>query len=120
MAVTYTTAALVKKRSNFISASLTTPDIEENIYEAENIIDCVMLKTARGTSPDFAFDSEKHGVLRDCATNLATYLCITFDFVEFRSMEEVETTINLLWNSAQLALTLLADSKTVNYLEATA
>lgn len=117
MAVTYTEAALVKKRSNFISASLIDTDIEENIYEAESIIDCVMLKTARGASPDFTFDSEKHGILRDCATNLATYLCITFDPSDFPSMETAEMVSNLLWNEIQMGFTLLTDVKTGEYLK---
>ena len=120
MAVTYTTAAIVKKRTNFISASLSDDEIEENIIQAESIIDCVMLKTARGPTSGFTFDSIKHGIIRSCATDLAAYFSVTFDFVEFRSMEEVEMTINLLWNSAQVALTLLSDVRTVNHLEAIA
>ncbi len=117
MAVTYTTAAIVKKRTNFISASLTDGDIEENIMQAESIIDSAMLKTARGIDPDITFDSSKHGIIRSCATDLGAYFSIAFDFAEFRSMEDVEATINLLWNSAQVALTLLADVRTVNHLE---
>ena len=117
MAVTYTTAAIVKKRTNFLSASLSDSDIEENIMQAESIIDSVMLKTARGSTSDFTFDSAKHGIIRSCATDLAAYYSVGFDFVEFRSMEEVEITINLLWNSAQVALTLLADVRTVKHLE---
>jgi hypothetical protein len=117
MAATYTTATLVKKRINFISASLTDDDIVENIMQAESIIDSVMLKTARGSTSDFTFNSTKHGIIRSCATDLAAYFSIEFDFVEFRSMEETEMTINLLWNSAQVALTLLADVRTVSHLE---
>lgn len=116
MAVTYTTVAIVKKRTNFISASLGDDDIVENIMQAESIIDAVMLKTARGTNADFTFNSEKHGVIRSCATDLAAYYCTTFDFVNFRSMEEVEMTINLLWNSAQICLSLLSDVRVVGKL----
>jgi hypothetical protein len=117
MAVTYTEAALVKKRSNFISASLIDTDIEENIYQAESIIDSVMLKTARGATPDFTFDPTKHGMIRDCATDLATYFCITFDPSGFPSMETAEMVSNLLWNAIQMEFTLLADVKTSEFLE---
>ena len=117
MAVTYTTAALVKKRSNFISASLIDADIEENISQAESIIDSVMLKTGRGAAPNFTFDSTKHGMIRDCATDLATYLCITFDPSGFPSMETAEMVSNLLWNEIQMEFTLLADVKTSEFLE---
>lgn len=120
MAVTYTTAAIVKKRTNFLSTSLSDDEIGENIMQAESIIDSVMLKTARGSAPDFTFDANKHGIIRSCATDLAAYYSVGFDFVEFRSMEEVEMTINLLWNSAQTCLTLLSDVRTVKHLEAIA
>ena len=117
MAVTYTTAAIVKKRTNFLSTSLADADIEENIMQAEGIIDAAMLITARGVSPDFTFDADKHGIIRACATDLAAYYSVGFDFVEFRSMEDVEMTINLLWNLAQTSLTLLSDVRTVERLK---
>ena len=116
MAVTYTTAAIVKKRTNFLSSSLTDDNIEENIMQAENIIDCVMLKTVRGSDVDFSFDSAKHGIIRDCATNLAAYLCITFDPSEFPSMETAEMVSNLLWNEIQMAFILLSDVRTGEFL----
>jgi len=116
MAVTYTTAAIVKKRVKNISSSLADSDIEENILQAESIIDSVMKRTARGTSPDFTFDSEKHGIIRDCATNYAAYLCIIYDPSEFPSMETAEMVANLLWNAVQNALNMLSDSRFVEYL----
>jgi len=116
MTVTYTTAAIVKKRVKSISSSLADTDIEENILQAESLIDSVMKRTARGTSPDFTFDADKHGIIRDCATNYAAYLCIIYDPTEFASMETAEMVANLLWNATQNALTMLSDSRFVEYL----
>ena len=116
MTVTYTTADIVKKRVKNISSSLADSDIEENILQAESIIDSVMKRTARGTSPDFTFDSSKHGIIRDCATNYAAYLCIIYDPSEFPSMETAEMVANLLWNAVQNALNMLSDSRFVEYL----
>ncbi|RKY41679.1 MAG: hypothetical protein DRP85_05480 [Candidatus Makaraimicrobium thalassicum] len=116
MTVTYTTADIVKKRVKNISSSLADSDIEENILQAESIIDSVMKRTARGTSPDFTFDSSKHGIIRDCATNYAAYLCVIYDPSEFPSMETAEMVANLLWNAVQNALNMLSDSRFVEYL----
>lgn len=115
--VTYTTAAIVKKRVNHLSASLLDSDIEENINQAESIIDSVMKHTARGASPDFTFDADKHGIIRNCTTDYAAYLCITFDPSEFPTMETAEMVANLLWNSAQNILEMLADARSVEYLK---
>jgi len=116
MTVTYTTAAIVKKRVKSISSALSDTDIEENILQAESIIDAIMKRTARGTSPDFTFDADKHGIIRDCATNYAAYLCITYDPSEFASMETAEMVANLLWNAIQNELTMLTDARFVEYL----
>jgi len=117
MAVTYTTAALVKKRVKNLSSSLSDSDIEENITQVESIIDSVMKVTARGASPDFTFDAAKHGVIRNCATDYASYLCLIYDPSEFETLETAELDVNLLWNSAQNLLTLISDPRTVEYLK---
>jgi len=113
MTVIYTTVALVKKRSQGISAGLTDPDIEENIYEAESIINCTMKNSFLSS-----FDETKHRIIRQCCTDLAAFLCISYDPAStFASLGDAEMTINLLWNSAERSLSLLSDERTVEYLD---
>ena len=115
--VTYTTAEIVKKRVKYISALLLNPDIEENINQAESIIDSIMKTTARGGSPDFAFDANKHGIIRNCATDHAAYLCVTYNPSEFPTLADAELVANLLFNSAQNLFEILDDTRTVEYLK---
>ncbi len=117
MTVTYTTALIVQKRVRFLSASLLTADIEENINQVESIIDSVMKQTARGADADFTFSATKHGILRDCATDYAAYLCIKYDISDFPSVESAEFEINALWNDIQNVLRILSDSRSVEYLK---
>jgi len=116
MTVTYTTSALVKKGTKWLSGDLTNEDIEEYIYEAEGVIDAVMKKTGRGAAPDFTFDSTLHGAIRDAATSLALYNCIRYDPGAYPLLEQAEMTLNLAYYSALRALTLLGDARTVDYL----
>ena len=116
MAVTYTTAALVKKGTKWLSADLADADIEEYIYQAEGIIDAVMKQTGRGGAPTFTFDSTLHGVIRDAATSLALFNCIRYDPGQFPLLEQAEMTENLAYYSALRALTLLADVRVVTYI----
>ena len=118
MAVTYTTAALVKKRVKDLSTSLLDADIEENIYEAEGIIDPTMKQTGRGGAPDFTFDAVKHSIIRECCTDLAAYLCIIYDpGGSFTGLANAEMTANLLWNSAERSLSMLSDPRIAAYLK---
>lgn len=118
MAVTYTTAAIVKKRVSQISASLADSDIEENILQAESVIDVAMKKTARGASADFTFDADKHGMIRDCATNYAAYSCLLYDLAEFSSYDFAQVALAELRMSTESMLSALSDSEIVAYLEA--
>ncbi len=115
MAVTYSTAALVKKGTKWLSADLADADIDEYIYEAEGVIDAVMKKTGRGLAPDYTFDVAKHGVIRDAATSLALFNCIRYDPGQFPLLEQAEMTENLAYYSALRALTLLADVRVTDY-----
>ena len=117
MAVTYTTAAIVKARVKQISASLSDSNIEENIMQAEGVIDAAMKKTARGSSPDFTFDADKHGIIRDCATNYAAYSSLLYDVSEFTASNSAKVVLEELRKSAESLLVTLADSKILNYLE---
>ena len=118
MAVTYTTAALVKKRVKDISADLLDADIEQNIDESEGIIDATMRLSARGSSPDFTFDASKHSILRQCCTDLAAFLCIFYDpSGSFADLADCEITANLLWNSSERSLSMLSDPRVANYIK---
>ena len=119
MAVTYTTAVLVKKRVKDISADLLDADIEENIYQSESICDALMKCSARGTAPDFTFDSMKHGILRDACTNLAAFLSIVYDpGGSFPALANAEIGINTLWNLKERGISLLSDPRIVDYIKA--
>lgn len=115
MAVTYSTAALVKKGTKWLSVDLVDSDIEEYIYEAEGIVDGVMKQTGRGVSADFTFDSTLHGLIRDATTSLALFNCIRYDPGAFPLLEQAEMTENLAYYSALRALTLLADARVTDY-----
>lgn len=117
MATTYTSAALVKKRVRYISALLLDPDIEENINQAEGVIDVIMEQTARGANANFVFDADKHGILRSCATDYAAYLCLVYDPSEFPTLADAELEANLLFNSTQNLLSILDHTKAGEYLK---
>jgi len=114
MAVTYTTAALVKKRLKVItSLGLADADIEECIYEAESIIDAVMRDSLQST-----FDPEKHAIIRQCCTDLAAFLCGIYDPTVFTALPEYGASLTVLWYSSERALNILEDPRTVTYLKA--
>ncbi|MCD6148642.1 hypothetical protein J7J18_04675 [bacterium] len=114
---TYTTYDIVKDRVKQISADLTQAKIEENINQAESIVDAVMKMTARGSNPDFTFDADKHGIIRDATTCIAALLCIMYDTSGFSSRAEAAFVCDLLWNEANRCLALLYDEKGKNYLK---
>ena len=116
MVVTYSTAALVKKGTKWLSSDLADGDIEEYIYEAEGIVDSVMKQTGRGLAPTFTFDSSLHGLIRDATTSLALFNCIRYDPGAFPLLEQAEMTENLVYYSALRALTLLADTRATDYI----
>lgn len=113
MVVTYTTAALVKKRVKDISGDLSDPDIEVNIYHAEAIIDGLIKDSFKAI-----FDASKHGIIQSCATDIAAFECIMYDGASFTSPSAQSAAANLTWYSAERMLTILEDSRTVQYLKA--
>lgn len=112
MTITYTSAAIVRKRISAIPNGLTDPDIEENIRQAEGIVDAIML-----CSFEDIFDEEKHGIIRQCTTDLAAWLCLTYDPAEFDMLETAEMTANMLWNSADRSLFMLSRKRVVESLK---
>jgi len=113
MVVTYTTAAIVKKRCNNTATGMADADIEECIYQAEGVIDATICDTFVAT-----FDFGKHAIIRECATNIAAGLVIINDPGDsFLTLADAELTAQLLWNNAQRSLEILSNKKTVEYLK---
>ena len=110
--ITYTTAALVRKRFEHIDSSLLDADIEQYIYEAEGTIDAAMKYSFLAT-----FDTDHHQILRSCATTIAAHSCLRYNPSKYSSLEAAEMTANLLWNDIRTLLGLLGDQKTVSYLK---
>ena len=109
----YSTPTLVRKRVKDLSTDLVDADIEQNIVEAAGIIDAAMTDTLQ-----FTFDSLKHGLVRQCATDLAAFLSIIYDPEgSFSTLLAAELTANLLWNSTARSLSLLSDPRVVTYIK---
>lgn len=100
-----------------ITGFLSDADIEKNINQAESLIDCIMKATARGSTPDFVFDAAKHGILRNCATDFAAYLCVTYNVAQFVAIDDAEATLNALYTTYSALLCVLGDERVVTYLK---
>lgn len=113
MAVVYTTAAIVKKRTNNVAAGMADADIEECINQAEGIINAVMCDSFLTT-----FVATKHMIIRQCCTDLAAGLVLINDPGKtYLTLSDAEMTAQLLWSSAERSLTILSEKKTVEYLK---
>jgi len=111
LVVTYTTAALVKKRVENLDSSLVTADIEQFINEAEGRLN-VLMKTSFIST----FDATKHAILRSVASDMAAFSCVTYNPEEIPSIEAADMTANMLWNSIESQLEILRDPGAVRYL----
>ena len=113
MSVTYTTAAIVKKLVKNISSDLLDADLDKYIYEAENILNVTMKYSFIAT-----FDETKHGILRSCATDIATLKAVTYDIgTTFLELDDAKTIVDILTASVNRNLKLLSDPRTVEYLK---
>lgn len=110
--VTYTTAAIVRKRVEDIDSNLSDSDIEQFITDAEGIIDATMQHSFIAT-----FDATKHKILRNIATDLAAFYCIAFQTSNFASAQRAALAADMLWETAKRGLELLKDKRTVEYLK---
>ena len=118
MAVIYTTAAIVKKRLKNITMgpnTLLDADIEENINQAEGIINAVMQKSGLAGG-DFTFSATKHGVIRAAATALAAFFCLTYDIEAFGTSSAASISADLLWADADRNLAILSSPRVIYYL----
>lgn len=112
MAVTYTTATLVRKRNKNISADLIDADLEQYIYEAETLIDVTMAYSFLTR-----FNATKHAIIRSCATDLAAFAAIAYDpGTTFLTLADAELTANLLWNNSERILSIVSNPRVVEYL----
>lgn len=111
MAVTYTTATLVRTRIEDIDTTLVDADIDQYIYEAESVIDCIMKRSLKQT-----FNAETHAIVRGLSTDMAALSCLQYNQEAFSSPHLSEMTANLLSDSIRLSYYLLNDPKTADYL----
>jgi hypothetical protein len=117
MTATYTTVEIVKKRLKEIPDGLTSDDITENIIQAESVVDSVMLMTGRGDSPDFTFDAAKHGIVRETTTDLAAFLCLSYNLEVHEMLETSELFANMMWNAIVFNTEKLKDVRTTNFIK---
>lgn len=120
MAVTYTTAAKVKSRFEDYDTSLADSAIEEFILTAESVIDCVMRQTARGSSTDFTFDADKHGIIEETASCLAAFACLTSQptgETDLISSARAGLMGSFLWATFRRNLRMLGDERIQKYLK---
>ena len=107
----YTTATICKDRIKAFDSGLTDAKIETIIEMVEGIINAVMR-----TSYTATFDSTKHGLIRDVATNLTAFYMLTYDVTEYGSSSAAALTADLLWSTGDRGLAILADRRTLKYL----
>lgn len=109
---TYTTAALVQKECKKIDSTLVEADLENYITMAEGVLKAIM-KDDKPAS----FDASKHGLLQEFTTVFATLKAVTFDTTNFASTVDAELTINAFILRLKLAIELLNDPKTRQFLK---
>jgi len=111
MAVTYTSAQIVKERLNLLSGAHLINDtaIDTNIEMAEGIINAIMQGSV-------TYDATKHGLIGNTATALAAYMCITWDISQFDNEAQARQVADLLWQDQNRGLAFLADGNIKEYL----
>lgn len=116
MAVTYTTAALVREQVHHISTDLIDGDIEEMINQAESKVDAAMKQSGINGTDKFTFSATKHGLIRMATTFLAAYMVLTSNTEEYTSSTHATLTADLLWSMWQDCLEDLRDVRVTDYL----
>jgi len=116
---TYTTIAKVKARFEDYDTSISDANIEIFINCAEGIIDSVMKKTFRGSSADFTFDSDKHGIIEDAASALAAFSVLSSQTTgQSATITAARASLmaDLFWATFKRNLNLLSDPRIVQYI----
>ena len=115
MAVTYTTAVIVRDQVHHISSDLADADIEIMINMAESFVDGIMKKSGiNGT--DFTFAATKHGLIRLATTILTCYLVMSSDTEEYVSTSHASLTADLFFGMWKECANQLSDARVVEYL----
>ena len=103
---------MVIERVNPVSGAWSTNRISGAIEMAEGMIDAVMRKTGIGATPDFTFDSTKHGLIRNTCTSLAAFMLLTTGVdTAFSTTSTVSLTADMLWAEADRGLAILSDPR---------
>ena len=117
---TYTTATKVKSRFDDIDTGLTDSEINGFINAAESLVDLAMRKTARGSSKDFTFNSNKHGILEETTAVLAAFSCLAAQPTgESGNISSARASLmgDFYWAQARRGLKYLSDERDVKFLE---
>ncbi len=110
--VTYTSAARVQGRAHNMSANVSTDEISTFIVDAEDLIDGVMKYSFKGS-----FDTTKHSLLQAAATVIAALSAVAADPSTFSDLPEAQGLMDVLWAESWRFLTLLSDTRTVEWLK---
>ncbi len=115
MTVYYTTATLVKDRCDQIdTGSLSDTEIENIITMVEGVIDSFMKHSFRDPN---SFNANKHGLIRDAATNLSAFYAVLHSIDNFGTVTEWADTLESLWARWEENRGMLRDSDVVKYLK---
>jgi hypothetical protein len=111
-----TTAEVIRKAgANASSVSATEAYINDYMTQAESFINCV---TRYNWSDAYSsLDADVRGLLKLAASNMAAIYVIEYDMSGFSSRTEAENMINILWDAANSAISLLKDQKTVIFIQ---
>lgn len=111
-----TTAEVQRKAgANASSTSATEAYINDYMTQVESYINVVCrynFSDAYST-----LNADVKGLLKLAASNLAAIYVIEYDMSGFASRTEAEDMINVLWDAANSAITLLRDQKSVAFME---
>lgn len=114
---TYATVAEVSGSLILATKGLTPETISGSILRAEGIIDSILQKSGRGTSPDYTFDLAKHGIIKDAAISLAALDLLVADVEEFAGTSTAGLTADILWAKANRDLILLMSPAVSKFIE---
>ena len=107
MAVTYSSAALIKTALKWTPPGLVDPtDFDNYIYSAESIIDENMGISGRGAGSNFTYNAKQHGIIQRCATAISAFFSITYNVSSFPLLEEMEITAKAIKRIAERKYTI--------------
>lgn len=114
---TYATVEEVSGALVLAGKDLPATRVSGAILRAEGLIDSVLQKTGRGSSPDFIFDLTKHGIIKDTVIALVGLDLITSDVEDFSSSMTAALTADMLWAKANRNMIILMSPSVSKYLK---